>query len=156
MYEYFIEEGADGPLFYFSTGYDLTYYVAFRNMSQDNYPLNNLYSLDFGEIDGKKGKNDSKISSTILEIIIKFLNNNPSLILHFLCESSDRRQLHRKRLFTRWFSICAMDNWVKYDYDFENADYNISFIYRSDFYETDKIEAEILLTLDAYERVKNE
>ena len=49
-----------------------------------------------------------------------------------------------------------MDQWVKYDYDFDSADYNISFIYCSDIYETAIMETEILLTLDVYERAKND
>lgn len=155
MYKYFFEQGTNGPYFYFTTESALTYYVAFRNISQDGYPLNNLYSLDFGEIDGKKSKNDYKISSTILEIIIQFLKNDSTLVLHFLCDSEDKRQLNRKRLFSRWFSICNLKNWIKYDYDFDNADYNISFIYNSEKYETELMEIEILLTLDIYERAKN-
>lgn len=156
MYDYILQEGADGPFFYFTTEFNLTYYVAFRKMPQESYPLDNLYSLDFGEVDNKKGKNDSKISSTILEIIIKFLEQDATLVLHFLCDSEDKRQLNRKRLFSRWFSICNLENWIKYDYDFENSDYNISFIYSSLKYETDLMESEILLTLDVYERAKNE
>ncbi|MGM0635986.1 MAG: DUF6169 family protein [Bacteroidota bacterium] len=156
MYEYNIEQGANGPYFYFTTDFGLTYYVAFREMPQESYPLDNVYSLDFGEVDRKKGKKDSKISSTILEIIIMFLEKDSSLVLHFLCENDDKRQLYRKRLFSRWFSICNLENWIKYDYDFENADYNISFIYNSLKYETDLMESEILLTLDVYERAKEE
>ncbi|PIB33863.1 hypothetical protein BFP78_06350 [Gaetbulibacter sp. 5U11] len=155
MYEYFLEQGADGPYFYFYTENNLTYYVAFRNMSQDSHPLNNLYSLDFGEIDEHKGKNDSKISSTILQIITDFLNEDLSYVIHFLCDSADSRQLNRKRLFNRWFSICDMNSWIKYDYDFDNVDYNVSFLYNTDFYETEIIESEILLTLDVYERAKD-
>ncbi|MDY0781107.1 DUF6169 family protein [Tenacibaculum sp. IB213877] len=156
MYKYTKEQGAEGPYFYFYTENNLTYYVAFRNMSQDSYPLNNLYSLDFGEIDNRKGKNDIKISSTILHIIIQFINFDQSIVLHFLCDSTDKRHLNRKRLFSRWFSISHKSNWIKYDYDFDNADYNISFLYCSDIYETQKIESEILLTLDVYERAKDE
>jgi len=56
MYKYYKEQGAEGPYFYFYTELNLTYYVAFRNMSQENFPLNNLYSLDFGEVNKKKEK----------------------------------------------------------------------------------------------------
>lgn len=156
MYEFVKEEGAEGPFYYFKTEFGLTYYVALRKWHQDTYPLNNLYSLDFGEIDSKKGANDSKVSFTILEIIIQFLKVDNSIVLHFLCDSLDQRQLNRKRLFSRWFSICNLDNWIKYDYDFENVAYYVSFIYNSQKYETELIEREILLTLDIYERAKDE
>jgi len=156
MYDYLLEQGADGPYFYFKTEIGLTYYVAFREIFQNNYPLKNLYSLDFGEIDSKKGKNDSRISATILEIIIKFIIKDSSAVVHFLCDTDDERQLNRKRLFSRWFSICNMKNWVKYDYDFENADYNISFIFNSEIYEINVMEQEVLSTLEDYEKAKDE
>ena len=156
MYKYSEDKGANDPSFYFYTEFGLSYYVSFRNMSQDNFPLNNLYSLDFGEVNNLKGRKDMKISSTILNIIIDFLNSDKSIIIHFLCDSEDLRQLNRKRLFNRWFSICGMDNWVKYDYDFDSVDYNISFLYCSEVYDTSLVESEILLSLDALERVKNQ
>ena len=156
MYDYIEKQGSKDPFFYFYTKNDLTYYVSFKNISQDNHPLNNLYSLDFGEIDNKKGKNDHGISSTILQIIIKFLSKDESFVIHFLCDNTDERQLYRKRLFSRWFSISNMVNWTKYDYDFENADYNVSFLYNSTVYDTELMETEILLTLDVLERAKND
>ena len=55
MYDYRKEEGSD-PLFIFETHLGLTYYVAFRKMGTGKFPLDNLYSLDFDEIDKKKGK----------------------------------------------------------------------------------------------------
>lgn len=156
MYNFTEEQGSKDPFFYFYTKNKLTYYVAFRDISQDNHPLNNLYSLDFGEINSSKGKNDLDISSTILEIIIKFLAKDESIVVHYLCDNTDDRQLFRKRLFSRWFSICDMQNWTKYDYDFDEANYNISFLYNSDIYDTKLMESELLLTLDSLERAKNE
>jgi hypothetical protein len=141
--------------FYFYTDNNLTYYVAFRNISQDNYPFNNLYSLDFGEVDNKKGNNDSYISLTILEIIVKFLRRDESCVIHYLCDNTDERHLCRKKLFNRWFSISNNKNWTKYDYDFENINYNVSFLYNSDIYDTELIQSEILLTLDVFERAKD-
>lgn len=157
MYKYFLEQGTDkDPLFYFYTDFGLAYYVAFRNMSENVYPLHNLYSLDFGEINKRKSKNDSKISSTILAIIRNFIETDNSRVIHFLCDNEDQRQLHRKRLFSRWFSISAMNDWVKYDYDFKNVDYNISFIYSANIYNTKVMENQILSTLEIYENAKDE
>lgn len=155
MYKYSEKQGSKDPFFYFLTKNRLTYYVAFRNISQDNYPLNNLYSLDFGEIDNKKSENDLTISSTILEIIIQFLNKDNTCIIHYLCDNTDKKQLYRKKIFSRWFAISNMPNWTKYDFDFDNAEYNLSFLYNSEIYSTQLIEAEILLTLDVLERAKN-
>lgn len=154
MYKYSREEGSNDPYFYFKTNNNLTYYVAFRNISNNSYPLNNLYSLDFGEVDNKKAKGDLEVSSTILEIIVNFLQKDDTIVLHYLCDITDSKQLNRKRLFSRWFNITKMGNWSKYDYDFESINYNISFIYNSDVYEKTKIQEEILLTLDVYERAK--
>ena len=81
MYDYRKEEGSD-PLFIFETHLGLTYYVAFRKMGTGKFPLDNLYSLDFDEIDKKKGKNDEEISSTLLHIITTFLDENNHIIVH--------------------------------------------------------------------------
>lgn len=156
MYKYSKKQGSNDPFFYFETENNLTYYVAFRNISQELYPLNNLYSLDFGEIDNKRFKGDSQISNTILEIILKFISNDNSRVIHYLCDNTDSKNLNRKRLFSRWFALNETENWMKYDYDFDSIEYNISFIYNSEIYDTDKMQEEILLTLDIYERAKDE
>lgn len=154
MYEYIKKEGADGPFFTFVTKHNLTYYVSFRKMEQENYPLDNLYSLDFYEIDNSKGSSDPNISSTIFDIINSQIANDDLLIIHYLCDPADKRHLCRKRLFSNWFSTFELKNWIKYDYDFDKADYNISFLYNSNVYDTELVEEEILLTLDTYERAK--
>ena len=104
MYEYFKKEGSD-PLFIFETKGGLTYYVTFRKMGTESYPLDNLYSLDFFEIENKKGKNDTNISSTILNIITDFISDNNHIVLHYICESIDLKHTFRRRLFSRWFSF---------------------------------------------------
>lgn len=154
MYDYRKEEGSD-PLFIFETNYGLTYYVAFRKMGIEKYPLDNLYSLDFDEIDKKKVKNDEEISSTILNIITTFLDDNNHIIVHYICDSLDFRHTFRRRLFSRWFSMMNPPNWIKYDIDIEDSeDYTLTFIYDSSLYGTELVEPEIILTIDSLQREK--
>ncbi|TBW27176.1 DUF6169 family protein [Gramella sp. KN1008] len=154
MYDYIIEEGSD-PLFLFETDGGLTYYVAFRKMGTESYPLDNLYSLDFNEIDNKKGRNDAKISSTILTIITDFLDENNHIVLHYICDSLDLKHPFRRRLFSRWFSLKNPPNWIKYDISLEGSeDYTLTFLYDTTIYNSDLIEPEIILTIDSIQQEK--
>lgn len=155
MYEYKKEEGDDGPLFTFDTVYGLTFIVSFRHMGVKDYPLNNLYSLDFVELNQIKSPSDSFISSTILSIVIEFTTEYNDYIIHYLCELSDKKHFYRSRLFSRWFSINNPNGWVKYDIDIDmDLDYKLSFLYDSKIYETNYIEEEIILVLDSLENEK--
>jgi hypothetical protein len=154
MYDYRKEEGSD-PLFIFETNHGLTYYVAFRKMGTEKFPLDNLYSLDFDEIDKKKGKNDEEVSSTLLHIITTFLDENNHIIVHYICDSLDSRHTFRRRLFSRWFSMMNPTHWIKYDIDIEDTEeYTLTFLYDSSLYGTDLVEPEIILTLDSLQRDK--
>ncbi|WP_421824873.1 DUF6169 family protein [Flagellimonas oceanensis] len=156
MYEYTREEGDDGPLFLFSTEFGLSYIVSFRQMGKLNYPLHKLYSIDFLEKKGRKGKSDIKISTTILSIILQFIDENPECTLHYLCDINDGKQMHRAKLFTRWFSLCGANNWMKLDFKFDGApeDYMLSFLFDSHVYDEELMQDEILLTLDMLESDK--
>lgn len=68
MYQYVIKEDND-PLFTFTTKYGLNYYVAFKKMELENNYFQNLYSIDFWEVDTKKFIKDNTIETTIIEII---------------------------------------------------------------------------------------
>ncbi len=154
MYKYRKREGND-PLFTFETIHELTFYVAFRYMGAENFPLENLYSLDFGETERNKSPIDQEISITILKIITDFVSENNHIILHYICDSMDNKQDFRDRLFSRWFSITSPKNWNKYDILLENYEnYRLSFLYNADIYNSRFIEREIILTLDSLEREK--
>ncbi|WP_418502195.1 DUF6169 family protein [Flagellimonas sp.] len=155
MYRYTEEKGDDGPFFVFKTDFSLTYIVSFRKMGAMNFPLENLYSLDFLEVNGQKGKTDSKISSTILHIILCFLKSNPNCVLHYLCDISGGKQKFRAKLFSKWFSITDTGTWNKLDISLETVDdYQLSFLYDSSIYEPELIESEIILTMDSLEAEK--
>ncbi|MCF2875392.1 MULTISPECIES: DUF6169 family protein [unclassified Tenacibaculum] len=156
MYDYIESLGADSPYFYFRTSNNLTYSVSFRPMPNENYPFHNLYAFDFTEIDNKKSSKDDLIPKTILKIVDEFLKKDSSIILHYVCDSTDNKQLFRRRLFNRWFLSCKTVDWIKYDYDFEEVPYYISFIYSTNDYDTELIEREVLLSLDSYERMKRD
>lgn len=45
---------------------------------------------------------DSKLKQTVCCIIEGFFNSNPDILL-YLCETGDRKQAARNRLFIKWF-----------------------------------------------------
>ncbi|NER11797.1 hypothetical protein SAMN06265375_1211 [Muriicola jejuensis] len=155
MYEYIEEKGEDGPFFIFTTDFSLTYIVSFKKMGTMNYPLDNLFSLDFLEENGNKRRTDSKVSSTILHIILEFIKQNPSCVLHYLCDIEGGKQIFRARLFSKWFSIADTGTWNKLDISLAAVEnYQISFLYDSGIYEPELIESEIILTMDSLESDK--
>ncbi len=154
MYEYYQEEGVDHPLFLFKTIHGLTYYVSFKKMGVYNYPFNNLYSLDFDEIDKTKSIPDTKISITISHIIYKFIKDSTETILFYVCDSSDSRHQCRSRLFSIWKSNITNPNYVKLDIDLNQTEINMSFIYDITSYDQAYIEENVVLYLDSLEREK--
>ena len=153
MYEYKEDKGQDCPFFTFETEQNLSYYVAFRNMQVETLPLCNLESIDFSEVDKKKGYHDIEVSTTIIEIINNYINRDSSIIIHYICDSSDKKQHFRNKLFNRWFDLNNKEM-VKYDIRV-NEDYTLTFLYNQNIYETEIIESEIILMLDALERDKS-
>lgn len=155
MYEYYKEEG-DYPLFTFTTDNDFTYYVAFRDMEQEGYPLENLYAIDFYKIEKGKTQKDKKVSLTILQIIFDFIAKNESLIIYYLCDSMDNKQTYREKLFSKWFAISDTQNWNKFDLTLENhEDYKMSFLYNSNIYSNEIIESEVIKCMNVLERSKH-
>ena len=155
MYTYYKEEGTY-PLFTFTTDNNLTYYVAFRDMEQKGYPLENLYSIDFHKVEEGKTQKDKKISLTILQIIFDFILENESLIIYYLCDSMDNKQTYREKLFSKWFALSDTQNWNKFDLTLENQkDYKMSFLYSSNIYPTELIESEVIRSITSLEGLKH-
>lgn len=66
--------------------------------------LQNSNSFEFvvSNLNNVKSPSDSKVKETILIIIEEFFNANQAALL-YICETSDRRQAMRGRLFAYWF-----------------------------------------------------
>ena len=71
---------------------------------------------------GKNPPLEKAISPTIAEIFKDFYENAPDTIAIYICDSSDRRQLLRKRKFDEWFEFYKGQLFVKIDAGFKEDD----------------------------------
>lgn len=88
----------------FNVGYNATF-VLYPTLFQHS-PLvaNNIYifNLDVEDGDENVAKIDDRIGSTIAVIFNKFFTEIENAVI-YVCDSSDNRQLARKRKFDYWF-----------------------------------------------------
>lgn len=72
--------------------------------------MQNGYGFGFFVDEGEKGtvkKFDERIGDTIIDIAFDFISSQPdNTFLLYHCESNDGKQVHRHKLFDRWFNKC--------------------------------------------------
>lgn len=157
MYEYNLKEGVD-LLFSFTTKHGLEYIVAFRKMDFGNIYFQNLYSVDFWELNTKKFIKDERIEITIIGIVLHYFQKNPNAVLHYVCDSMDFKQNFRKKLFDKWFQKHQTNDFSKLNIQYpipeENTIYNLGFIFKNDYYEINQVINNIQLQLDEFTKFK--
>ncbi len=156
MYQYKIEED-ENPLFSFYTKHNLSYFVSFKKMDFENDYFSNLYSLDFWEIENQKFIKDDSIENTIIEIIFEFFKKSPNSLLHYVCDSNDKRQNGRSKLFDNWYNKSNNDEFSKLNIEFKiesEVNYNLEFIFKSEYYILEDLERNILLQLEEFSNYK--
>ncbi|WP_028663778.1 DUF6169 family protein [Runella zeae] len=116
---YPIVENPDGT-YSFLSDYGIHYSIAlfdasfhFNNIS---IPQGNIVEFSFGA--DKELPIDPKVTDTILQFLFDFFQN----VLLYVCESVDRKQLPRKRVFDRWFLKYSHKDLEKYDFSFSLDD----------------------------------
>lgn len=67
---------------------------------------------------------DLKIPPTIAAIFSDFFNKTFYTVVVYICDSSDGRQIFRKRKFDRWFEYYKGDSFIKIDASFDETDGN--------------------------------
>lgn len=72
-----------------------------------------------------KGKADPRIAKTIIIAITRLLKKNPNTIICFTCDSDDRKEDSRKRLFHKWFQDFNTKNIVKLDKSVTSDEINL-------------------------------
>jgi len=75
----------------------------------DSLMSRETYHLIIVNVNHKKSPNDIKVRDTIITIIDEFFVQNNYTLL-YICETGDRKQALRNRLFERWFSSCERKN----------------------------------------------
>jgi hypothetical protein len=98
-----IERQSDN-LFQFSTSSEIYSISLFDSTnSLIGYP-GKIYELSFWPINKTHFCFDERISNTILYFTKELLELDPSICISFVCDSSDNKELIRKRLFHIWYS----------------------------------------------------
>jgi len=89
-----------GEDYHFITDNDILYVV---NFEKDENIEFGAYWFNLTNIKNKKCTNDYKLQLDVICIIEEFLNKNPDILL-YICDSANRQQAMRSRLFLRWFN----------------------------------------------------
>lgn len=93
-----------GDGYNFKTDYGVVYRISF-DLNQDIWE-NGAYEFGIQNENMQPSPNDVKVKQTIKCIIEEFFVLHPDILL-YQCETGDRRQSVRQRLFYRWFQECA-------------------------------------------------
>jgi hypothetical protein len=73
---------------------------------------------------GRKVGMDNKIPTTIAEIIFDFFSKKSEDVIIYICDSSDSRQLARKRKFDSWADYFKGKDYFKVDAEIIDAEKN--------------------------------
>ena len=119
-YNYFFEGGQNNSYF-FETNEEIIYEVVFK-------PTPYLFELENIEIlentfefsillkfnpNAKLPSNDKKIGATVVAIFVDFYSHKSKSISVYICESSDGKELARKRKFDQWFREYNDETFIK-------------------------------------------
>lgn len=84
--------------------------VEFRVYFDREWQFKSVEAYYFGisNYQNKKTPRDPKVAKTIVSILTNFLEENESCVL-YMCETGDKKQSLRARLFSYWFSLWGND-----------------------------------------------
>jgi hypothetical protein len=148
--------------YHFRTENDLTYLCGFRNRTRDLSPLLGIYDIEVWEFyfycyqtdehSGIHKKFDKKVSTTISNLILKFLTTELRIVL-YTCDSSDGRHIVRHKLFKNWFTnLVEQKNYIRIPIAMDmndeasglNASANGGVITRKDFPHMEVLQKELI------------
>ena len=116
-YDYWVEDGQ----YHFKTPSGATYVAYFLKLPF----ADNLFTFNFDRLNpGVDGMVDAYVSDTICAILVKFFQNHLDSML-ITCDSSDGREMVRKRLFESWYLSYAPPELIKIDRCGRTEDYNL-------------------------------
>ncbi len=114
-----------------------------------------LFEFGFDHVEiGNKTKEDKKIRTTILHILLSFFDFLPNAAIFYVCDSTDDAHSASKNLFDRWlyeYQKTGNSLFVKYDFEpeLEEMELIISFI-------SLKNNPQLNLMLESFEQVIQE
>jgi hypothetical protein len=109
--------------YHFRTENGLTYLCGLRNRTRDLSPVLGIYDIEVWEFyfdcynpDEQSGIHkifDKKVSTTISNILLKFLATELRVVF-YACDSSDGRHQVRHKLFKNWFKkLAEQENYIR-------------------------------------------
>jgi Family of unknown function (DUF6169) len=105
--------------------YSITFKPTFYLFGKDSVFSQNTFEFSILVVTNPTNKTpplDKSISPTIASIFKDFYENAPETIAIYICDSSDGRQLLRKRKFNDWFEYYKGETFVKIDSGFKETD----------------------------------
>lgn len=144
MYKYNLVEGENHPLFIFTTQYGDIINVGFIPTDYKVIKgVEAIYSVDVSSVSNNNGKiiNDVCIGQTVSQIICNFMNDNPNILLNYVCESIDRKEYLRYRKFNHWNKTYSSEyhETLYYEFQSDETTYYTSFIFNSTELDTEYI-----------------
>ncbi|MCU0338301.1 MAG: DUF6169 family protein, partial [Spirosomaceae bacterium] len=117
-FPYPITENPDGT-YHFTSDLGIKYTIALFDASfHFNHfvvPNGSIVEFSFGA--DSTPQFDPRITTTILAFLSNFFQNSQNVLL-YVCDSLDRKQLTRKRIFEKWFSRFRTPYLEQYDFSF--------------------------------------
>lgn len=104
--------------FSFTTSNNISYLVYFNDGSVyfENYAELSSDVWIFGfDAAAKNIPTDVRVKETIIEILGNYFDENKDIILMFVCDQSDNKQMNRKRKFNAWFIASQNISIIKLD-----------------------------------------
>jgi Family of unknown function (DUF6169) len=152
---------ADEQGYFFLTDLSVTYRIVFDDLSSifQDYPTltGRVFSYSFYPVNepSSRQKLDDRIRHTIAHSINSFFEKNNNLIV-FVCDSTDEREMCRKKLFDKWFTLFNDGILEKYDGSVESNDYRIanSLILKNDLYDKEYVIQTFRELNDQFSRAK--
>ncbi|GAB3334102.1 hypothetical protein GCM10027299_42130 [Larkinella ripae] len=115
---YLLTQGEEGYLFTTDEGIRYNLRIAFQEGYYAQTPFaDDVYEVSLlSEIKGNVGQQDPRIEATLLATLVNAFEDNPSLVLVYVCSEADDQEQTRSRLFRRWFR--------KYDTQYRMLEFN--------------------------------
>jgi len=137
---YAVVPNDDFTRYTFYTDNNIGYYIYFTSylFQDEEGQVFNVPSFNFDCIDPTaRPPKDQKVKNTILQFISDYFNDNPDIATMYVCDSSDNRELARKRTFQKWydeFESAHLGLFEKHEFSQQSELQNIyaAFIIRSD------------------------
>ena len=99
-------EQAEENVFLFTTKYGVTYSVGF--MPDYLFMEEGLYQFFITNVSGKTMRADKNVFETVRVIVEDFFSQGQPVML-YICDTMDKRQATRDRLFRIWFNTYMMN-----------------------------------------------